>query len=467
MSTRRANRARGSTVAVASLLVFTACDAFSAHADRVARVAAAELSVTRAVQMFVGAQALPHTRQIVDGLARNWVDLNVFARRMAAGDSLLDSASVIQSMWFEVQQALNQDWTDRLKVERLEVDSAVVDSVYRAGEVRMFGHVLRRVVLADSAGTKERQFAAIERIHRRLTSGGTWAEANEENEDLQARALDGNLGIVRRGQTVPRFENAAFALAPGELSGIVETEFGFHIIYRPSLDEVRESFAAFVREDRAVDFDVAYGEELLETMQVEVHPSAPAQIRAVMGAPLRAMESSRVMATHRDGRFTEGQFARWLQYLPPATRAQLGNAPDDQILYFTRQVVLQELLANQADSAGVQLSDTAYAVIRNLYTGAVTELWNVVGIAPDSLAAAGSTLDEREQIARRRVDVYFERFAAGTVDLLSIPPLLGTRLRAEADWELNPAGIERVLERLARYRELGDRFLGSPTESNQ
>jgi hypothetical protein len=179
------------------------------------------------------------------------------------------------------------------------------------------------------------------------------------------------------------------------------------------------------------------------------------------------MESSRMLATHRDGRFTEGQFARWLQYLPAATRAQLGSAPEDQILYFTRQVVLQELLARQADSAGVRLSDTSYAAIRDLYAGAVAELWAVVGISPDSLAAAGGTLEEREQIARQRVDVYFERLAAGTVDLQSIPPLLAARLRADADWELSPAGIERVLERLARFRELAERFLGSPTESNQ
>ena len=467
MNLHRTKSVRSRTVAVAWLWVVAACDAFSPHAESVARVAADELSATRVVQMFVGAQPLPHERQVVDELARHWVDLNVYAGHMAAGDSLLDSASVIEAMWFEVQQALNRGWTDRLKVERLGVDSAVVDSVYRAGEMRMFGHVLRRVTAADPAGVKNTQFAAIEAIHRRLITGGTWAEANEYNEDLQAKALEGNLGVVRRGQTVPRFENAAFSLDPGQLSGIVETEFGFHIIYRPSLDEVRAPFAAFVREERAVDFDVAYGEALLQEMQVEVRPSAPAQIRAVVNAPVRAMESSRTLATHRNGRFTAGQFARWLQYLPAATRAQLGNAPEDQIVYFTRQVVLQELLASQADSAGVQLSDTAYAAIRDLYAGAIAELWAVVGIAPDSLAAAASTVGEREQIARRRVDVYFERLAAGTVDFQSIPPLLAARLRADVDWELSPAGIERVLERLARYRQLGERLLGSPTESNR
>ncbi|MCZ6915731.1 MAG: peptidylprolyl isomerase [Gemmatimonadetes bacterium] len=467
MNASRANPVRGGAIAVASLLVLAGCDAFSAHTDRVARVADHELTVGRVVGMFVGAQPLPHTREVVDGLARNWIDLTVFARRMAEGDSLLDSASVLEAMWFEVRQVLNEEWADRLKAERLDVGPAVVDSAFRAGELRMFAHVLRRVTPADSAGTNERQYATIERIHQRLTSGGTWAEANEQNEDQQAKALDGNLGVVRRGQTVPRFENAAFAMAPGELSSIVETEFGFHIIYRPRLEEVRDLFAAFVREDRAVDFDASYGQQLLEEMHVEVHASAPAQIRAVAEAPLRALESSGVLATHRDGRFTEGQFVRWLRYLPAATRTQLGNAPDDQILYFTRQVVLQELLASQADSAGVLLSDTAYTAIREQYARAVAGLWDVVGIAPDSLAAAGSTLAEREQIARERVDVYFERFAAGTVDLQSIPPLLADRLRAETDWDLLPAGIARVLERLDRFRELGERLLVSPMRSNQ
>jgi hypothetical protein len=273
------------------------------------------------------------------------------------------------------------------------------------------------------------------------------------------------LGLVKRGQTVPRFENVAFALAPGELSAVTETQFGYHIIYRPLLEAVRNMFTAFIEQEVATRLDSLYGERLLEEKGVEVRPTAPATVREISADPIRALGSSRVLATHNDGRFTTGQFARWLLYIPVETFEQLLVAPDDQIANFTRQLVLQDLLWQQVDSAGIQMSDSAYDRLEDQYRRGLESVWEVVGVWPDSLAAAGATPADREQIARQRVDRYFEAIAARTVPLRPVPPFLAIRLRQGVDWEIIPAGVNAALQRAIRLSAATARP-EPPTESN-
>jgi peptidyl-prolyl cis-trans isomerase C len=64
-----------------------------------------------------------------------------------------------------------------------------------------------------------------------VDGGAEFAElARTNSEDPGSAANGGNLGVVVRGQTVPEFEAALFALEPGDVSEVVETAFGFHVI---------------------------------------------------------------------------------------------------------------------------------------------------------------------------------------------------------------------------------------------
>lgn len=83
---------------------------------------------------------------------------------------------------------------------------------------------------ADSAA-RARAWQTAESLVVELRRGADFAAAARRfSDDSSSREVGGELGWFRRGVMVKGFENAAFRLRPGEISDVVETEFGFHII---------------------------------------------------------------------------------------------------------------------------------------------------------------------------------------------------------------------------------------------
>ncbi len=77
----------------------------------------------------------------------------------------------------------------------------------------------------------EKQSQALE-ILAKIQAGGDFAKLAQEYSTCPSRKRGGDLGTFSHGQMVRPFEEAAFKLKPGETSGLVKTEFGYHIIKR-------------------------------------------------------------------------------------------------------------------------------------------------------------------------------------------------------------------------------------------
>ena len=89
-------------------------------------------------------------------------------------------------------------------------------------------HILRS---SDGRG-KEAALKEIEDLKAQLDDGADFAELARANSDCPSGSQGGDLGSFGRGAMVPEFETAAFALEVGEVSGPVETDFGYHLIHR-------------------------------------------------------------------------------------------------------------------------------------------------------------------------------------------------------------------------------------------
>jgi len=85
---------------------------------------------------------------------------------------------------------------------------------------------------SSATRSKEEAESQIAGIAQQLQDGADFAALAREHSDCSSAQGGGDLGGFGRGQMVKGFEDAAFALGVGDTSAVVETPFGFHIIYR-------------------------------------------------------------------------------------------------------------------------------------------------------------------------------------------------------------------------------------------
>jgi foldase protein PrsA len=108
-------------------------------------------------------------------------------------------------------------------VESIEIDDETLKG-YFDENIDKFSAVSASHILVNS-------LEEAQDILFKLKDGDDFAElAMELSQDPQSAVNGGELGYFYKGQMVPEFEEAAFSIEPGNLSGIIQTDFGFHIL---------------------------------------------------------------------------------------------------------------------------------------------------------------------------------------------------------------------------------------------
>ena len=101
---------------------------------------------------------------------------------------------------------------------------------FKQDEAIRASHILFRVPENADAATKKKAMDEAQSVLKQARSGADFAELAKKHSADGSAQQGGDLNFFSRGQMVPAFDQAAFALKPGEISDIVTTQFGYHII---------------------------------------------------------------------------------------------------------------------------------------------------------------------------------------------------------------------------------------------
>ena len=206
---------------------------------------------------------------------------NLYARRAMAAEAeaagLGKTPEVEASLRVARDKVLSDAWIAKIDAQH-QVNDAVAEKLardtYKAEPQRFMAKEQVRISHILVAGTTPESRAQVEKLQEELKSGADFAKlAEASSADKASAARGGDLGFFEAGRMVPAFEQAAFALEkPGQLSGVVETQFGYHILklqerkpagVRP-YDEVR---ADLIKEIRANVMQQARAEEAARLQQ--------------------------------------------------------------------------------------------------------------------------------------------------------------------------------------------------------
>jgi len=101
---------------------------------------------------------------------------------------------------------------------------------FKQGESVRASHILIHVKEGADAAARKKAKAEIDAVLKQVRAGGDFAKLAQEHSQDGSAAQGGDLNYFTKGQMVPAFEQVAFSLKPGQVSDVVQTQFGYHII---------------------------------------------------------------------------------------------------------------------------------------------------------------------------------------------------------------------------------------------
>ena len=151
------------------------------------------------------------------------------------------------------------------------------DSFKKPEQVQASHILLKMDPGAANDETRTQKRLVLSRLRGEVEKGVDFAQLAREHSDCPSSSRGGDLGLFERGKMAKAFEDAAFGMKVGEVSEIVETQFGYHLIKvtnrqdgeTVSLEKARDSITNFLNRQKQEQAVGEYLDTLRGTTQIE------------------------------------------------------------------------------------------------------------------------------------------------------------------------------------------------------
>ena len=180
----------------------------------------------------------------------------------------------------DLRNILRQEMAAKVKVSDADARAFYdrnIDKFQHPAQIRV-SHILIAVSQNADEAEKKKAREKIESIQKQLKNGADFADLARKESQCESRNRGGDLGFFPGGRMVKPFDDAAFKLKPGEMSGIVETRYGYHIIKmqdkRPAgpvpFDEVKDKIKRYLAQVQIEQMYADYLKQLRKKADIRV-----------------------------------------------------------------------------------------------------------------------------------------------------------------------------------------------------
>ena len=445
-------------IVLVGLVFGAACADTEPDPNVVARAGDYELTVDDVVRLLVDEERLPVEASVVESLADLWIDYTLLAE--ATLEDTLYSQLDLEAL---VRQRVEQEMIGQLRDSVIQVDTLISDDELRtlyaaeSPEVEIHArHIMMTYPLEATPGQRDSVRTALSQIRSRILAGARFEDmARQFSQDPGSASSGGDLGSFARGDMVQPFEEAVLALQPGQVSDVVETPMGLHLIRLEDrrvrdFDEVGEAFRVRVLQQRNAEAESTFVAGLEGPGGLEIAEGAFDVARELARNPtveLSRRAARRALVSWDGGEYAAGELLELLQFEQPTLRERVAVATDEELDDFLRDVGRRDLLVSEARLSGLDPSPARVDSFTQQVRGQLLAAANAIGLRAIEMAPGEAT----EVAVKRAVLLSLADNLSGATRVVPLG-LVGFQLREGVPTATNPTAVGRSLIAIGQVR---------------